>query len=91
MLMHHMYAKKTHREIGKCQFTIGTMELSYCCSYQSVIYRDGIFRRLQWVILNSKYRSFLVQILIQIGSTDDKVYEKKLYKEERKNGKDKVL
>ena len=45
------------------------------------------FRELSCVILNGKFRRFLVPILIQKDSTDNKVFEKEFYtKETRKKG-----
>ena len=35
--------------------------------------------RLHWVISNSKFRSFQVQIMIQKDNTDDKVLEKNFH------------
>ena len=46
---------------------------------------------IQTVNLNSKFRSFLVQIWVQKDNTDNKVFKKGiLYKEIRKKGIEKI-
>ena len=48
---------------------------------------DNVFRRLYWVILNSKFHSLLVLILIQKDNTDNKIFETNfIQKRESKDG-----